>query len=84
MQRFLQFGLGCRGLPTAAGRLAGAGYVDKANRICLACNCGAIGNERHMTFECAALAPLRQRHADLFTPCSNTMRCCFAHQHHLG
>ena len=42
MQWFLQFRLGCHGLPIATGRLAGAGHVDRANRVCLACNSGAI------------------------------------------
>ena len=41
MQRFLQFRLGCHGLPVAIGRLAGAGHVDWANRGWLACNSGA-------------------------------------------
>ena len=45
MQRFLQFRLGCHGLPIAAGRLAGAGHLD---RVCLACNSGAIGDEMRM------------------------------------
>ena len=74
MQGFLQFRLGCHGSPIAAGRLAGAGHINRANRVCLACNCGAYGNERHMFFECAALAALRQQHADFFTPCTDTMR----------
>ena len=43
LQRFLQFELGYHGLPVAAGRLAVAGHVDRANRVCLACNCGANG-----------------------------------------
>ena len=43
MQRVLQFRLGCHGSPIATGRLAGAGRVDRANRVCLACNSGAIG-----------------------------------------
>ena len=81
MQRFLQFRLG---LPIATGRLAGAGHVDRANRVCLACNSGAVGDEKHMIFECTALAPLRQRHADLFTPPTDTMRSFFAQQDHLG
>ena len=55
MQRLLQFRLGCQGLTIAAGRLAGAGHVDKANRVCLAGNCRVIGDERHVIFECAAL-----------------------------
>ena len=57
----------CDGLPIATGRLAGAGHVDRANRDCLACNSSAIGDEKRMIFECTALAPLRQQHADLFT-----------------
>ena len=83
MQRFLQFRLGCHGLPIATGRLAGAGHVDRANRVCLACNSGAIGDEKHMIFECTALAPLRQKHADLFAPATDTMRSFFAQPDHL-
>ena len=61
--------------------LAGTGHVD---RVCLACNSSAIGNEMHMVFECAALAPLRRQHADLCTPHTDTMRSFFAQQDHLG
>ncbi len=56
MQRFLQFRLGCHGLPVAAGRLAGAAHVGRAHRVCLACNGGAVGDEMHLIFECTALA----------------------------
>ena len=83
MQRFLQFWLGCHGLPNAAGRLAGAGHVDRANRVCLTCNSGAIGDEKHMIFECTALSLLKQQHAGLFTPRTSTMRSFFAQQYHL-
>ena len=38
----------------------------------------------HMAFECAALAPLRQQHAGLSTPHTDTMRSFFAQQDHLG
>ena len=55
------------------------GFVCK-----LACNSGAIGDEKHMIFECAAIAPLWQQHADLFTPRTDTMRSFFAQQDHLG
>ena len=89
MQRFLQFiiRLGCHGLPIATGRLAGAGHVGRANRVCLACNSGDVGDEKHMIFEGTALAPLRQQHADLFTPRTDldTMRSggsFFAQQNH--
>ncbi len=67
MQRFLQFRLGCHSLPIAAGRLAGAAHVDRAHRVCLACNSGAVGDERHLIFECTALASLRLQYASLFT-----------------
>ena len=61
MQRFLQFRLGCHGLPIATGRLAGAGHVGRADRVCLACDSGGgVGDEKHMIFECTALPPLRQ------------------------
>ena len=68
------------GLPIATGRLAGAGHVGRADRVCLACNSGGVGDEKHMIFECTALAPLRQQHADLFTPRTDTMRSFFAQQ----
>ena len=84
MQPFLQFSCHC--LPIATGWLAGAGHIDRANRVCLACNSAVIqfGNEMHMLIECIALAPLGQQHADLFTPCTDTMRSFFAQQDHLG
>ena len=84
MQRILQFRLGCHGLPIATGRLGGAGHVDSANRVCLACNSGAVGDEMHTVFECTALAPLRQQHAGHFTPRTDTMRSFCAQQDHLG
>ena len=40
--------------------------------------------EMHMVFECAALAPLRQQHADLFAPHTDTMHSFFAQRDHLG
>ena len=78
MQQFLQFKLGCHGLLIATGCLAGAGHVGRASRVCLACNSGAVGDEKHVIFECTALAPLRQQHANLLTPRTVTMRSLFA------
>ena len=40
MQRLLQFRR--HGLPTAAGRLACAGHVDRAHRACLSRKSGAV------------------------------------------
>jgi len=55
MQRFLQYRLGCHGLPIAAGCLAGTAHVGRADRVCLACNSGPVGDEKHLVFECTAL-----------------------------
>ena len=37
-----------------------------------------------MVFECTALSPLMQRHADLFTPRTDIMRSFLAQQDHLA
>lgn len=37
------------------------------------CNSGAVGDEMHLVFECAALIPLRQQYASLFTGRTDTM-----------
>ena len=50
----------------------------------VAFTCRAIGNEKHMIFGCTALASLRQQHADLFTPHTDSMRSFLAQQDHLG
>ena len=84
MQRFLQFRLGSHGLPIATGRFAGTAHVDRAQRVCLSCNAGALGDERHLIFECTALSSLRSRHADLFTSSTNTMRSIFAQPDRMG
>ena len=84
MQRFLRFRLGCHGLPIATGRFAGTAHVDRAQRVCLFCNAGALGDERHLIFECTALASLRSRYADLFTSSTDTMRSFFAQPDRMG
>ena len=84
MQRFLQFRLGCHCLPIATGRFAGAAHVDRAQRVCLSCNAGALGDERHLIFECTALASLRSRYAGLFTSSTDTMRSFFAQPDRMG
>ena len=33
--------------------------VDRAHRVCLSCGSSAVGDERHVIFECAALASLQ-------------------------
>ena len=41
-------------------------------------------NAYGLHFRVYALAPLRQQHADLFTPRTDTMPSIFAQQDHLG
>ena len=84
MQRFLQLRLGCHGLPVAAGRLAGAGHVGRAQRVCTCCSSGAVGDEMHLVFECATLAPVWQRYPSLFTSDTGTIRSFSAQQDQLG
>ena len=85
MRRVLQFRLGCHGLPVAAGRFAGAAPddVDRAERVCLFCDSAAVGDERHLVFDCVALAPLRSQHTGLFTGGTDTMRSFFAQPNHM-
>ena len=82
MQRFLQFRLGCHGLPIAAGRWAAA-HVVRADRLCKYYDAGALGHERRLVFVCTALAPLQQHYADLFTGDTDSMRAFFAQQDHM-
>ena len=57
--------------------VAGAAHVDRAQRVCLFCNSGALGDERHLIFECAALTSLWSRYANLFTGSTDTTRSLF-------
>ena len=80
MRRFLQFRLGCSKLPIVVGRHTG---VPRASRLCTFCGAAALGDERHLVFECAALAELRTKYADLFGDTDQTMRTFFAQPDHL-
>ena len=51
----------------SAGCLAGAGHVDRANRVCLVNIVDNVTVLNDRSFECAALAPLGQQHAEFFT-----------------
>ena len=52
--------------------------------MCLSCNSGAVGDEKHLVFECAALAALLSQYANLFTSCTDTVRSIFAQPDHMG
>lgn len=84
MQRFLEFRLGCRGLPVAGGRLAGVGHVDRAQWVCSFCNSGAVGDEIHLVLKRAALTVLWERYTGLFTSGTDTILSFLAqHDHYL-
>ena len=55
-----------------------------AHRVCMACNSGAGGDEKHLGFKCNALASLRSRYASLFTGSTDTMRSFSAQPDHMG
>ena len=72
--------LGCHKLPIATGHRAG---VVRASRLCTMCSSGALGDERHLAFECASLAVPRAKYADLLTATANAMRSFLAQRGHL-
>ena len=45
------FRLGCHGLPIATGHFAGPAHADRAQRVWLSYDSGALGDERHMIFD---------------------------------
>jgi len=83
MQRFLQFRLASHGLPIVTGPFSGGQHVARADRVCLHCGGTSIADELHMVLECAALQPLRQQYATLFSPDTDTMRSFFAQRDHM-
>ena len=58
--------------------------VARACRLCTLCGSGALGDERHLVFECGALAGLRAKCAHLFEGCGRNMRAFFAQRDYLG
>ena len=50
----------------------------------LFCHCGAVGDERHLVFECAALASLQSTYAGLLIGSSDVLRSSFAQPDHYG
>jgi hypothetical protein len=72
LRLFLRFRTGCHGLPVDQGRWGNR--VPRSERFCHLCNTQAIGDERHIVFECPALHDLRARYNSLFRPSITTMR----------
>ena len=68
----LRFRTGCHNLAIDQGRRGN--QVPRLDRFCQMCNTRAIGDERHIDFECPALHDLRARYDSLFRPSITTMR----------
>ncbi len=60
---YLRFRLGCSDLPVVMGRRDG---TARHMRRCQRCSDAAVGDERHMVFECPAVQHIRDQHSDLF------------------
>ncbi len=63
MHRFLRFRMGCHSLPRDVGSWTG---VPRADRFCTLCDSSALGDEKHLVFECPALQHVRHKYGQLF------------------
>ena len=64
LRRYLWFRLSCSEIPVVLGRRTG---VPRGQRACRLCGSGAVGDERHMVFECPALQQIRDEFEHLFS-----------------
>lgn len=64
LRRYLRFRLSCTRLPVVEGRRGAV--VPRHLRLCQQCSMGAMGDQRHVVFECAALQHVRDRFRMLF------------------
>ena len=71
MRVLLRFRVGAHSLPVVQGRRTGA---PRAQRLCLLCDQRAVGDERHMVFECPALQGVWDKYAALFVDGASTMQ----------
>jgi len=61
----IKFRLGCHQLPIIVMR---NNNVPRAQRLCVKCASGALGDEQHLLFDCPFVACVRAEYAHLFTP----------------
>ena len=71
MRVLLRFRMGAHSLPVVQGRRT---VAPRAQRLCLLCDQCAVGDERHMVFECPALQGVRDKYAALFVDGASTMQ----------
>ncbi len=65
MKRLLRFRMGCHRLPRDEGSWARP-EVPRLDRVCQLCGAGALGDERHLVFECPDLLCFREQWSHLF------------------
>lgn len=70
-KRLAQLRTGSHWLAEETGRWIGQ---SREQRQCQRCNCGDIDDAAHMVFRCAALAPQRLRHPELFMTAGGDLR----------
>ena len=63
--KVIQFRIGCHKLPIVAQQHQ---RVPREQRLCLHCDIHALGDEKHMLFECPATQAVRAHFAHLFPP----------------
>ena len=57
-----------------SGQSVSRANLVRAQRLCLLCDQRAVGDERHMVFECPALQGVRDKYAALFVDGASTMQ----------
>ena len=65
MKGLLRFRMGCHRLPRDEGSWARP-HVPRLQRVCHLCTTGALGDERHVIYECPELQDVRAQWPHLF------------------
>ena len=78
LQWLMQFRMGSHSLPVEQGRLARPA-IPRHLRRCTFCEAGALGDERHLVFDCPHFAHVRRQFQSLFDDAEGTMQLFFWH-----
>jgi len=78
LRLLIQLCMGSHSLPVEQGRLARPA-IPRHLRRCTFCNTGALGNERHLAFDCPHFAHVRRQFRSLFDDADGNMQLFFWH-----